>query len=100
MAVSDFRVRLVGVEQRSINPILRSTKSFSIVERGDGWKWEQGDSGRQSRQGSGDQANPGWPADRQSERGDVRNLARQGDRRTQGKDRVASRRDFQRGSLQ
>src|SRR5579885_3362108 len=42
----------------------RSLQSFS-VESGDGGKREQGDPGRKSRQGSGDPADPGWPADRQ-----------------------------------
>ena len=70
------------------------------VESGDGGKREQGNSGRKSRQGSGNPAETGRAADRQSEHRDFRNLARQGYRRAQGKDRVASCRHLQRRALQ
>ena len=87
-------------------PALRRTAErpdqsvFSRVESGDGRKREQGHSGRQSRQGSGNPADPGRAADRQSEHRDLRNLARQGHRRAQGKDRMAPRGDLQRRALQ
>ncbi len=74
----------------------RVCQYISGVESGDGGKREQGDSGRQSRQGSGNPADPGRAADRQSEHRDLGNLARQGHRRAQGKDRVASRGDLHR----
>src|SRR3982074_2739761 len=80
--------------ERVVSPVI------SRVERGDGGKREQGDSGWKSRQGSGNSADTGWSADRQSERGDFRKLARQGNRRAQGKDRMASRGHFQRRPLQ
>ena len=61
---------------------------------------EQGHSDRQSRRGPGNPAHPGRPPDRQSARGDLGKLARQGHRRAQGKDRVAPRGDLQRRALQ
>jgi single-strand DNA-binding protein len=48
------------------------------VESGDGGKREQGDSGRKPRQGSGNPADTGRAADRQSEHRNVGDLARQG----------------------
>src|SRR5438552_5219480 len=68
---------------------------ISSVESGDGGKCEQGDLDRKPRQGSGNPAHPGRPADRQSEHCHLGNLARQGDWRAQGKDRMAPRRDLQ-----
>ena len=57
-------------------------------------------SDRQSRRGPGNPAHPGRPPDRQSADRDLGELARQGHRRAQGKDRVAPRRDLQRRALQ
>src|SRR5258708_22813483 len=82
--------RSSGQLERPINPV------FSRVESGDGRKREQGDSDSQSRDRSGNQTDSGRAADRQSAYRYVRYLAGQGDRRAQGKDREASRRDFQR----
>src|SRR6266404_8999229 len=86
--------RSSGQLERPINPV------FSRVESGDGRKREQGDSDWQSRGRSGNQTDSGRAADRQSAYRDVRYLARQGDRRAQGKDRVASHGDFQRRLVQ
>src|SRR5665647_1952027 len=83
-----FKVVGAGNQAQRVSGL--ASPVFSRVESGDGGKREQGDSGRKPRQGSRDPADAGWAADCQSERGDVRYLARQGDRRAQGKDRVAS----------
>ncbi len=94
------RERVYGPLEREPAVMERVRDEDERVESGDGGKCEQGHSDWKSRGRPRDPAHSGWAPHCQSADRHLGNLARQGHRRAQGKDRVASRRDLQRGALQ